>query len=90
MISCCVKPMVTETLFCGHLRLWSLLNLKGVGDGPWDQMEIFDDQLPQRKFDNFQFVDFHKEIGQGDVYGETNFALAALQVQITHYKLQIY
>ena len=49
----------------------------GVGDGPWKTMEEFDDGLPQRKFDNFQFVNFH------NVYStaknkEAAVALAAL------------
>lgn len=28
----------------------------GVGDGPWEDMEDLDDQLPRRKFDNVQFM----------------------------------
>jgi hypothetical protein len=31
----------------------------GVGDGPWDGMEEFDDQVGRRRYDNFQFVDIN-------------------------------
>jgi len=49
----------------------------GVGDGPWDKMEEFDDNLPKRKFDNFQFVAFHDILVKKD--GDPNyFALHAL------------
>ena len=32
----------------------------GVGDGPWDTMESYDDGLGERDFDNFQFVNYNK------------------------------
>lgn len=31
----------------------------GVGDGPWARMEEYDDELPARRFDNFQFVNWN-------------------------------
>jgi len=50
----------------------------GVGDGPWDQMEEYDDKLPKRVFDNFQFVPFHKTMERAE-NREVTFSIAALQ-----------
>lgn len=56
----------------------------GVGDGPWEQMAEFDDKIPERRFDNFQFLEFtalsKRAAAQGYNAGrwEAEFALAAL------------
>jgi E3 ubiquitin-protein ligase RGLG len=52
--------------------------LVGVGDGPWDMMETFDDSLPQRKFDNFQFVNMTKLVEENPSNPDVAFAIGAL------------
>lgn len=41
-------------------------------------MEHYDDTLPARKFDNFQFVDFNRVMRLNQVKPDVGFATAAL------------
>lgn len=60
----------------------------GVGDGPWDAMQHFDDCIPDRAFDNFQFVNFTDIMSTSKDMSkkEAAFALAALMEMPTQYK----
>ncbi|KAK3610107.1 hypothetical protein CHS0354_032203 [Potamilus streckersoni] len=66
---------------------WPLsIVLIGVGDGPWDSMKDFDDGLPNRIFDNFQFVNFHETV-TGAENANTALALRALMEIPEQYRI---
>ncbi|TXG46335.1 hypothetical protein EZV62_028164 [Acer yangbiense] len=62
--------------------------LIGVGDGPWEDMQGFDDKIPAREFDNFQFVNFTAIMSKNTTPAEKEaaFALAALMEIPIQYK----
>ncbi|XP_057420765.1 E3 ubiquitin-protein ligase RGLG3-like [Lotus japonicus] len=63
--------------------------LVGVGDGPWNAMHNFDDSMPDRKFDNFQFVNYTNMMSENKETSkkETAFALAALMEIPIQYRI---
>lgn len=65
--------------------------LVGVGDGPWDMMKEFDDNIPARAFDNFQFVNSTEIMSKNVAPSrkETEFALSALMEIPSQYKATI-
>lgn len=58
----------------------------GVGDGPFTRMQEYDDELPTRKFDNFQFVNYHEIIKLYSENPDVMFALNALMELPEQYK----
>ncbi|KAJ0082585.1 hypothetical protein Patl1_09647 [Pistacia atlantica] len=65
--------------------------LVGVGDGPWDMMHKYENNIPARAFDNFQFVNFTELMSKHILMSkkETDFALSALMEIPLQYKATI-
>ncbi|KAL9664365.1 hypothetical protein QQ045_019765 [Rhodiola kirilowii] len=89
-VSKCEKKTVQAIVNASSYPL-SIILAGGVGDGPWGDMKKFDDNIPARKFDNFQFVNFTAIMAKktSEAEKETAFALAALMEIPFQYKATI-
>eukprot|EP01023_Acetabularia_acetabulum_P023404 TRINITY_DN2289_c0_g1_i5.p1 TRINITY_DN2289_c0_g1~~TRINITY_DN2289_c0_g1_i5.p1 ORF type:complete len:327 (-),score=53.96 TRINITY_DN2289_c0_g1_i5:111-1091(-) len=85
----CMKATVDSIVDASNYAL--SIVMVGVGDGPWEVMESFDDRIPQRRFDNFQFVNFSQIMQtaqkQSDERRQAQFALHALMEVPEQYQL---
>ena len=64
----------------------------GVGDGPFEEMDVLDDDLPDRLFDNCQFIEFSPfqaalERGEAKQVVEAAFAVCTLQEIPMQYRM---
>eukprot|EP00879_Flechtneria_rotunda_P013712 GHRR01014324.1.p1 GENE.GHRR01014324.1~~GHRR01014324.1.p1 ORF type:complete len:474 (+),score=152.92 GHRR01014324.1:89-1510(+) len=88
----CLSPQESATIdaLVAASRLPLAVVMVGVGDGPWNMMKHFDDNLPQRCFDNFQFVNFTEIMASypcsNPARREAAFGLAALMELPEQYK----
>lgn len=55
----------------------------GVGDGPWETMKEFDDNIPARAFDNIQVKNFQNHHSKND-----RVLNICLSRKFTHFRMQ--
>ncbi|KAG6595866.1 Copine-like protein [Phytophthora cinnamomi] len=72
------EPKATRNAIVEASKYPISIIMVGVGDGPWEMMEEFDDQLPARRFDNFQFVEYNEVLKRNMRNPEAGFAMQAL------------